>query len=268
MQFTPARTTLTGTTVLMACACGAGASTARLLQMGGMNATAKVTHPIFLGIGALLILRGLWQIERRAVFLAAAAFVTLVAASFLTPPMMMSATHEPWHGAQIIGGVLYLVFAAFLASAFWFAFPTPSNPRPAAKAIALAGTAAATGCACCMVTGAMAGLAVTAGGSPGVFLQYGSMYFFGIAVAAAGLAMFRGFRPIPWLIAGAIVTRYGGDALKVLGDWMVGDVNLRFIPGYMMYLIGAGLVMKAWAVAYEPVTEAEEVAASRPEPAF
>jgi hypothetical protein len=56
------------------------------------------------------------------------------------------------------------------------------------------------------------------------------MYFFGIAVAAVGLAVFRGFRPIPWLIVGALVTRYGGDALRFLGDWNVGDVNLRFIP--------------------------------------
>ena len=69
MQVTPVRTTLTGTTVLMACACGAGASSAKLLQMGGVDATAKVTHPIFLGIGALLILGGMWKIERRAAFL-------------------------------------------------------------------------------------------------------------------------------------------------------------------------------------------------------
>lgn len=268
MEFTPARTTLSGTTVLMACACGAGNSSAKLLNMAGMDVTAKVTHSLMLGVGALLIFRGLWQIQRRAAWIAALSFVTLIASAALTPPMMMSAAREPWHGAQIAGGVLYLVFAFILGYAFWLAFPSPGAARNGSKLVAMAGTAAATGCSCCMVTGAIAGLAVTAGGNPGLFLKYGSMYFTGIAVAAIGLAMFRGFRPIPWLIAGAIVTRFGGDALKVLGDWMVGDVNMRFIPGYIMYLIGAGLVMKAWAVAYEPVTEAEELTTHEPQPAF
>jgi hypothetical protein len=81
--------------------------------------------------------------------------------------------------------------------------------------------------------------------------------------------MFHGFRPIPWLIAGALVTRYGGDALEVMGAGMVGDVTLRFIPGYMLYLIGAGLVIKAWAVAYDSVPVAEEkIHARELEPAF
>jgi hypothetical protein len=267
-MFTPARTTLTGTAVMMACACGAGNSSAKLLRMAGLDATPRLTHPIFLGVGALLVVSGLWRIQRRTALIAALSFLTLAAASALTPPMMMSAAKEPWHGAQIAGGVLYLVFAAMLAYAFWIAFPSPGAPRTAAKAIGFTGTAAATGCACCMVTGAIAGLAVTAGGSPDVFLKYGITYFTGIAVATTGLAMFRGFRPIPWIVAGAVVTRWGGDALRVLGDWMVGDVNMRFIPGYLMYVIGAGLVIKAWAVAYEPITDAEEVTAASPEPAY
>jgi len=45
-------------------------------------------------------------------------------------------------------------------------------------------------------------------------------------------------------------------------------VNLRFIPGYFMYLIGAALILKAWAVAYEPITQKTDVALSAPEPAF
>ena len=268
IQLTPARTTLSGTAVLMACACGAGYSSAKLLGMAGMDVTAKVTQPLFMSVGALLLLRGLWQIQRRAALIAVLSFLTLIAAAALAPPMIMSAAREPWHGSQIAGGFLYLIFAAIMGYAFWIAFPSPGAPRSGAKAIAMAGTAAATGCACCMVTGAIAGLAVTAGGSPAVFLKYGSMYFFGIAIATVGMAMFRGFRPIPWLIGGAIVTRYGGDTLKVMGDWMVGDVNLRFIPGYIMYVIGAGLLMKAWAVAYEPVTEVEEIGTRSPEPAF
>ncbi len=268
VKFTPIRRTLAGTTILMACACGAGSGSAKLLSMGGIGVTSKVTHSFLLAIGALLIFRGLWQIQRRAAFVAALSFAALAAAAALTPPMMMSAAHEPWHGLQIVGGLLYLIFAAFLVYGFWIAFPTLTMARPAAKAIAFAGTAASMGCACCMVTGAIAGLAVTAGGSPGLFLSYGFTYFSAIAVAAVGLAMFRGFRPIPWLITGALFTHYGSHAIGIFDDWTGGDVNLRFIPVYMMYLVGAALVMKAWAVAYEPITEAEQLAASTAEPAF
>jgi hypothetical protein len=268
VQFTPARTALIGTAILMACACGAGANSAKLLKMGGIDVTSKVTHSFILSVGALLIFRGLWQIQRRAAFFAAISFITLAAAAALTPPMMMSAAHEPWQGLQIVGGLLYLIFAAFLVYGFWIAFPTSTMARPAAKAIALAGTAASMGCACCMVTGAIAGLAVTAGGSPDLFLSHGFTYFSAIAVAAVGLAMFRGFRPIPWLISGALLTHYGSHAIGIFDDWMGGDVNLRFIPVYMMYITGAALVMKAWAVAYEPITDAEQIATSTIEPAF
>jgi len=236
--------------------------------MGGVSVTSKATHSFILSVGALFVLRGLWRIQRRAAFVAALAFAALAAAAALTPPTMMSAAHEPWHGLQIVGGLLYLIFAALLVYGFWIAFPTSTMDRPAAKAIALAGTAASMGCACCMVTGAIAGLAVTAGGSPGLFLSYGFIYFSAIAVAAVGLAMFRGFRPIPWLITGALFTHYGSHAIGIFDDWMGGDVNPRFIPVYMMYPIGAALVMKAWAVAYEPITDAEQLAASTAEPAF
>ena len=262
-RFTPARTTLVGATILMACACGAGSRTALLLTNGGMAVTPKVTHSFILGLGALPIFRGLWQIQRRAAWIAAASFVALAAAAALTPPSAMSLANEPWHGAQIIGALLYLVFAAFLAFAFWTAFPTPTALRPGAKAVALAGTAASIGCVCCMVTGAITGLLITAGGGPAIFYSHGSTYFAAIAVAAIGLAMFSGFRPIPWLIAGALVTHYGSHWIGIFDDSMGGDINLRFIPVYLMYLIGSALVLKAWAVAYERIASDDQSVATR-----
>ena len=237
---------------MMSCACGAGVNSAKLLKMAGIPATAQIAHTTLLAIGALFVISGLSRISRRTGLIAAGAFVTLAAAAILTPPLMMSATHEPWRATQVAGAVLYLVFDAALPTAFYLAFP---SPRPGATKIALTGTAAATGCTCCMVSGAIAGLFVTAGGSPAIFLKLPVVYFTGIAIAAAGLALMRGLRPIPWLLAGAVLTQWGGAALRLLGDWYVHDVNLRFIPGYMMYLAGAGLVMTAWAVAYAPTTE-------------
>ena len=265
MKITPARMTLGGTAVLMACACSAGFDSARLLNMCGIAATPKITHPLILSVGVVLTLGGLWQVRRRAAWLAGISVIALAAAAAITPPSIMSSKYQPWHEPYIGGAILYLIFAATLVYAFWIAFPTQS-PRPFAKALAFTGTALATGCSCCMVTGAIAGLGVTAGASPTLF--HGLTYFAGIALAAIGLLMLRGFRPIPWLIAGGLIGQYGGSISSVFGNWMVGDVNLRFIPGYFIYLIGAGLILKAWAVAYEPVIEKAEVAPIAPEPAF
>lgn len=262
MRFTPARSALTGVAVLMACACGAGANSAKLL-----GTSAKLTHSVMLSVGVVLVVYGLWRIMRPAALIAIGGFVALVAGAALTPPMMMSSSNVPWAATQVGGGVLYLLFAAALAYAFFVAFP---SPRPVAFATALGGTAIASGCSCCMITGAVAGLASTAGGDPAIFMRMPVVFFTGIAVAAVGLARLAGFRPIPWLVAGALLTQFGGRGLQLLGDWMVGGVNLRFIPGYLIYLLGAGLVMKAWAVAYEPIRTQHEqpVTGTMPQPAF
>jgi len=265
MKITPARTTLAGTAVLMACACGAGANSAKLLNMCGVSATSKITHPLILSVGIALILRGLWQIRYRSAWLAGISFIALAAAAAITPPSMMSVAHQPWHEPYIGGAILYLIFAAILGYALWIAFPTPL-PRPFPKALAFTGTALATGCSCCMVTGAIAGLGVTIGGNPNLF--HGFTYFAGIGLAAVGLLILGGFRPLPWLIAGGLIAHYGSNILSIFGNWMLGDVNLRFIPGYLMYLIGAGLILNAWAVAYQHTTEADEIAAIAPEPVF
>ncbi len=246
---TPGRLSLAGAAVMAACACGAGNNSAKLLTMAGMPASAKVTHPIFLAIGAILIFAGLLKIHRRAAFIAAGGLVMLVAGAALTPPMMMSAANTPWHGTSLLGAFFYLLFGAAVGYAFWLAFP---SPFPKAAATGIIGTVVATGCNCCMVTGAVAGMLVSAGGPKTIFLSNPTVFFSGIAVAAVGLAMIRGWRPLPWLLAGAVITRWGGNILKLTGDWMVGEANLRFIPGYAIYLIGAGLIMTAWAVAYEP----------------
>lgn len=265
LQMTPGRISLSGAAVMAACACGAGNSSAKLITMAGLPATAKLTHPIFLGVGALLIFAGLLRLNRRSAAFAAAGFVMLIAGSILTPPMMMSVANTPWQGLQLLGALFYLLFGAALGYAFWLAFP---SPFPGAMATGIAGTAVATGCNCCMVTGAVAGLLVSAGGSKAVFLSNPTVFFGGIAIAAVALAMIRGWRPLPWLFAGAVITRWGGNALRLTGDWMVGDVNMRFIPGYMVYLIGAALILTAWAVAYAPVRVREAEGTPIGEPAM
>jgi len=248
----------------MACACGAGVNSARLLVMGGLPATAQITHTLLLGIGAVLVVNGLWKIRRASAQLAIVAFVALAAAAVFTPPSVMTAAHEPWATPQVVGAALYIGFAGLLARAFWLAFPFP---QPGAAATAFGGTALATGCNCCMVTGAVAGLWVTAGGNASLVLRHPLVFSAGIAITALGLLRIAGFRPLPWLASGAVVTLYGGSALQLLGDFMVGDVNLRFVPGYAAYLAGAGLIVKAWAVAYATVRAREQEPVLSPPPA-
>jgi hypothetical protein len=233
--------------------------------MCAISATPKITHPLILSVGVVLTLRGLLQIQRRAAWLAGIAFVALAAAAAITPPSIMSSEFQPWHEPYIGGAILYLIFAAILGYAYWIAFPT-AVPRPLPKALALAGTAVATGCSCCMITGAIAGLGVTAGASPNPF--HGYTYLVGIGLATIGLLMLGGVRPLPWVIAGGLIGQYGSSLLSIFGNWMVGDVDLRFIPTYFLYLIGASLILKAWAVAYQHIAESAEITVVTPEPAF
>ena len=111
-----------------------------------------------------------------------------------------------------------------------------------------------------MVTGAVAGLAVTAFGNPDLFLGHGFTYFFGVSLAAIGMGIFSGARPIPWLLAGGLISHYGSSLTALVGEWNVADVNLRFILTYATYLLGAALVLKAWTVACRQTREPEQVA--------
>ncbi len=264
LSITPARQAAAGATILMACACGAGANSATLLNMCNINATPKLTQSLILGAGALFMLRGCWQMHRRAALVAATSLVVLAAAATLTPPSVMSSAYEPWAALHVEGAVLYLIFAALLIAAFWIAFPQFS-PRWA-KATAFTGTAVATGCGCCMVTGALTGLGVTFAGGPALFP--GAMYLMGIAIAAVGLVFLGGMRSLAWLLSGALVTHFHSAILALLGTWTINNLNFTFIPGYILYLLGAALIVKAWAVACDTVSQSEPLPIPTPQPAF
>src|SRR5919199_1844961 len=188
-SITPTRSALGGTTVVMACACGAAANSAKLLVLAGVGASAAFIHPALIGVGAALIVYGLWRVARPSAYLALAAFGVLALAAVLTPQSAMnhgSMGHSslPWDGTRMAGAALYVVAAATLGYAFWRAFP---SPRPAASATAIGGMVLATGCTCCMVTGALAGMAVTAGASAAYFESMPLIFWTGMLAVAAGL---------------------------------------------------------------------------------
>jgi hypothetical protein len=241
----------------MACACGAATNSAKLVALAGIGASTKVVHPIFLGVGAGLIVYGLWRIARASAYLALAAFGVLALAAVLTPPTVMTVKALPWNGVQMGGAGLYVAAAAMLAYAFWRAFP---SPQPEASATAIGGAALATGCTCCMVTGALAGMAVTAGASAAYFESMPVIFWTGVALVAAGLFRLGGLRPVMWAAAGAVIVRYAPELLELTGDWMVAGVNLRFIPNYLLLVTGAAVLLYGFVVAYE-IARSRHVAA-------
>ncbi|HEV2017086.1 MAG TPA: hypothetical protein VGQ98_02145 [Gemmatimonadaceae bacterium] len=254
---TPTRATLGGSSIIMACACGTASSTMKLMAIAGIAATTKVLHPVFFSIGAALIVYGLWRTARQSAYMSVAAFAILGAGAWLTPPgkmtmkgSEMAAGHPgiPWNATQMFGASLYVVGIALLAYAFWRAFPAR---KPKASAAAIGGMAVATGCTCCLVEGAIAGMAVTAGASSAI--ETVPIIFWG-AMAIVAVAIYRlgGWKAALWVPAGAFIVKYAPEALKLTPNMMVGTVNLRFVPSYIITVLGLAVVMYAFAKAYRP----------------
>lgn len=245
---TPDRSALGGAAVLMACACGAAANTAKMIALVGIGGSTKIMHPVFIGLGAGLILYGLWRTATPSAWLALVAFAALAVGAVLAPPSVMTSTMMPWSATQTLGGGMYLVAAAILGYAFWRAFP---SPKPAASATAIGGVALATGCSCCMVTGAVAGMAVTAGASAAHVQASPLLFWGGLAAVAAGLFRLGGIRPVAWVAAGGIIVKFMPEVLRLTGDWMVADVNLRALPSYLLMLAGTAVILGGFVVAYQ-----------------
>lgn len=261
MSLTPARSALGGTAILMACACGVANNTAILAGSAGLGATTKIVHPILLGVAAILIVSGLWRIGRSPGGLAVAGFVFLAGGAVLTPPTVMTASAMPWTALQMVGAALYVVAAVLLGLAFFRAFP---SPKPGAVAGGITGVALATGCGCCLVTGAIAGATHTAGITPEAFVRPATALFWS-GMLAIGVSAFKlgGWRAAIWVPVGAAVIRFGPDLLRMAGDWMVAGANLRSYGAWLVTIAGAGALMYAlalgWRRARAPEMEGPEM---------
>lgn len=249
---TPPRAALGGSAVLMACACGTATNAAALVATAGMGATTTMLHPVFIGLGAVLVTYGLWRTGPRSGQLALGAFGVLALAAALAPPRIMSSKAVPWTELQMFGGGLYLVAAALLGYAFWRAFP---SRKPAASGTAIGGAVVATGCSCCMFTGALAGLAATGGAT--VVQSTPLLFWTGLAIVALGLFRLGGWRAAVWAPVGGVVIEYGPELLKMTGDWMWQGVNFRSFVQYPLTMAGAALVLYGFVVAYRTARPAE-----------
>lgn len=267
VSLSPNRASIGGSSIIMACACGTASSSMKLLALAGIGVATKMIHPAFFGVGAALIVYGLWRTARQSAYLAIGAFAILGMGAWLTPPSRMTMAGStmavghpgiPWAPMQMLGGSFYLIGIALLAYAFWRAFPAR---KPGASAAAIGGMALATGCTCCLVEGAIAGMAVTAGASAA--LETSPIIFWGaLAVVAVGLFRLGGFRAAMWVPAGGIIIKFSGEALKLAtGDWMVGGFNMRFAPSYLMSIAGVAVIIYGFVKAYR---DTEVLAISQP----
>src|SRR5918912_962380 len=138
----PTRAVVGGGGLLMTCACSTSSQTAAVIAPAGLGATSRVVHPLFIAVGAGLMLYGLGRTRPASALIGVAAFTLMAVAALLAPQSIMSTKMSdmhgaiPWNSAQMMGGALYVVSGALLAYAVWRAFPSP-NPR--ASAVALGG---------------------------------------------------------------------------------------------------------------------------------
>ena len=188
---------LAGVVTLASCACGAGSGAVNALAKAGVHTPNTVifgascgtdhsVQPIFVGIGALLILAGMSLRSLSAAVLAAIGCAGIAVGHFVSGPSQMSIVRLPHADPQLLGFGAYLVGATFLIAAFLKVF---RSPKPLAAGTAMAGMAAATGCSCCMITGSITALIASAG-MPGIY-QQPFVFLAGAAIVAGALLVAR-----------------------------------------------------------------------------
>ena len=247
LALNPTRSAFGGCAAMMACACSIAGQTAQMVALGGIAATTITVHPVFVLASAAFVIYGLWRTSRTSGYLAAAAAVALAGALALTPEMSMVAETMPWHASLYAGAGLYVVAGLALGAAFWRAFPTP---QPEASGMAIGGAALATGCGCCLVTGATSSLAVTAGASAAWIKPETAMSLVGLLAVFLGLFRLGGFRAARWVPVGYVLFIWAPKLLKLTGDWMIGGINVRVLPSYAIAVAGAGIIIYGFAVAF------------------
>ena len=82
-----------------------------------------------------------------------------------------------------------------------------------------------------------------------------------MAAVAVGLYRLGGLRAAILVPVGGVILKYGPDAIKLAGDYMVGSVNLRFIPSYFVTVAGAAVITYGFVVAYRKSQAVVEPAA-------
>ncbi len=249
--------TLGGVALLAACACGAGGGiiksfnsagmqTPNLVVFGASCGTDHSAQQLFVGAGALLILIGMSLRSLSAFALAAIGCAALMFGSLTTGPSAMNLGMATHADTGLLGYAAYIIASVFLIAAFLRAFTTP---KPIAAGAAMTGMAMATGCSCCMVTGAVTALIANAGIS-GVY-DFSYVLFAGGLLMAVGLWKLGGIKPAILSVIGVTIAYEGQNLLNMaLPELIISGNNYRFVPGYIVYFLGAATMLGGFVVAY------------------
>lgn len=237
---------LAGVAALAACACGTSAGIGRLSSSFGVAASTRSVHPFFLAAGAVLIIGGLWDRNRRAAMLSVIAMLFLGLGELLTPPMSLGAADlDP---VQITGLIASLIAAVFLVAAFFKAYP---SPRPGPALTAMSGAVLAVGCNCCLVTMGITGLAHHWFPSQPWLARTLPVYIAAAVLMGAGLFKLGSPLGAATAMPGQAFLYYWLELpYKSLPAITIHDTNVNFVIKYPMMFGGALLVMAGFVVAY------------------
>lgn len=247
-QMEGAGASLGGVAVLATCACGTSAGLSKLSAAYGLPMGNSIVHPAIISVGVALLLAGLWRRHRAATAVALGGVALLALGNLIVRPTMMDAAHRPYTALQVGGLFVYLAAAAWLVAAFYRAYP---SRQPRFALMAMGGMVLAMGCTCCMVTGAMSGLAATFVPSQ-PWLASGAVLTGAAAVLlAAGLSRIGGLRAGAIALAGEAII-YGGPKLltAAIAPVMVRGVVINFAFRYPVTLAGALVVLYGFVIAY------------------
>ena len=254
--------TLSGVAVLAACACGAGGGLVRALSGRGVHlqdavlfgASCGIDHSLqsaFVGVGLVLILIGFSLRSFTSATLAAIGCTAIAFGSLTARPNMMSVGKVPHQDPVLVGFITYAVGAAFLIAAFMQVY---RFKKPLAAGAAMSGMALATGCSCCLVTGAVTALLANAG-LMWVYRLPGTpppVFFAGAALAAAGLYRLAGARPAVLMLAGSVLS-FGGTRFLMWAapNVIFFNINFSFVPIYLVYLVAAAIMLRGFVLTYQ-----------------
>ena len=255
---------VTGAAVLAACACGTSAGIGRFTGSFGAPAATAQIHPLFVVIGGVFILAGLWRLGTSVRVLALLGVTLLVTSELLTPPMSLHGVHLS--GGQIGGLLASLAAAVALVAAFFRAYP---SHQPSAALTAMSGAAMSTGCNCCLVTMGITGTLHAALPTQTWLGQTSTIYIAAASLMAIGLFRLRGVAPALMAVAGQSFVYFWLELpYSSLPKVTAHGVSVNFVIKYPMMFLGALLVMGAFAFAYRP-REIGALATDRvPTPAF
>lgn len=227
---------IAGAGLLTTCMCTFSSVGFGMMAAGGL-AVIPVNFQAGLVLAAAgLVLFGMARRSQKGAFRAFVGFVIMGAGYFLAPPAIMNSGALPYSASQLFGFGLYPVGAGLIVAGFLTTFRTA---RPVAAGTAMGGVALASGCACCMVNGALNGM----GAAAGLSLSGGSVFLAGMGVAGAGLARMGGLRPV---ILAAVGGTLAWNASAVADLFLSGaarapvSVSFRF-AGWTMVMGGIAL---------------------------